>query len=162
MLITESALADSAPAGATHLLRIDRDREPGRFLLTGSQSFPLMRGVSESLAGRVAVLQLDPFSVGEVVETPGPTVEELLPVVHPPDPEPPAGRVAEAAELVALARDEGVTVFLTTHNLLEAEKVCDRVAVIRRGSLLAEGSPEEIHGGRARRVAIAGSGFTPE
>ena len=70
--------------------------------------------------------------------------------------------VALRRQLVALARDEGVTVFLTTHNLLEAEKVCDRVAVIRRGSLLAEGSPGEIHGGRARRVAIGGTGFTEE
>ena len=70
--------------------------------------------------------------------------------------------VALRRQLVELARDEGVTVFLTTHNLLEAEKVCDRVAVIRRGELLAEGSPEEIHGGRARRVAIAGTGFTEE
>jgi len=67
--------------------------------------------------------------------------------------------VALRRQLVALARDEGVTVFLTTHNLLEAEKVCDRVAVIRRGALLAEGSPGEIHGGRARRVAIGGTGF---
>ena len=70
--------------------------------------------------------------------------------------------VALRAQLVALARDEGVTVFLTTHNLLEAEKVCDRVAVIRRGSLLVEGSPGEIHGGRARRVAIGGSGLTAD
>ena len=70
--------------------------------------------------------------------------------------------VALRNQLVALARDEGVTVFLTTHNLLEAEKVCDRVAVIRRGALLAEGSPEEIHGSGAGRVAITGSGFTPE
>jgi ABC-2 type transport system ATP-binding protein len=64
--------------------------------------------------------------------------------------------------LVAQARDEGVTVFLTTHNLLEAEKVCDRVAVIRRGRLLAEGSPQEVHGGRARRVAIGGTGLTAD
>jgi ABC-2 type transport system ATP-binding protein len=70
--------------------------------------------------------------------------------------------VALRRQLVTLARDEGVTVFLTTHNLLEAEKVCDRVAVIRRGSLLAEGSPREIHGGRARRVAIGGAGFTAD
>ncbi len=68
--------------------------------------------------------------------------------------------VALRRQLVALARDEGVTVFLTTHNLLEAEKVCDRVAVIRRGLLLAEGSPKEFHGGRSRRVSILGRGFT--
>lgn len=44
---------------------IDEDRSPGRWLLTGSQSFPLMQGVSESLAGRVAVLNLLPFSTRE-------------------------------------------------------------------------------------------------
>ena len=44
---------------------IDEDRRPGRWLLSGSQSFPVMRGVSESLAGRVAVLTLLPFSQRE-------------------------------------------------------------------------------------------------
>lgn len=46
-------------------LLIDEDRRPGRFLLTGSQQFSVMRGVSESLAGRVAVLDLLPFSLAE-------------------------------------------------------------------------------------------------
>jgi len=45
--------------------RIDEDRSPGSWLLTGSQSFSLMQGVSESLAGRVAVVTLLPFSVAE-------------------------------------------------------------------------------------------------
>ncbi|MGH7802811.1 MAG: AAA family ATPase [Candidatus Binatia bacterium] len=36
--------------------KIDSDRRPGRWLLTGSQSFPLMHGISQSLAGRVAVV----------------------------------------------------------------------------------------------------------
>jgi hypothetical protein len=40
-------------------------RRRGRFLLTGSQEAPLMRGVSESLAGRAAVLQLLPLSTDE-------------------------------------------------------------------------------------------------
>jgi len=45
---------------------IDRDRDArGRFLLTGSQSFPLMAGVSESLAGRAAIVTLLPLSVCE-------------------------------------------------------------------------------------------------
>jgi predicted AAA+ superfamily ATPase len=47
-------------------MAIDEDRDArGRFLLTGSQSFPLMRDVSESLAGRVAVLRLLPLAVAE-------------------------------------------------------------------------------------------------
>lgn len=45
--------------------RIDADRRPGRYVLTGSQTFALMKGVSQSLAGRVAVLSLDPLSAGE-------------------------------------------------------------------------------------------------
>lgn len=44
---------------------IDRDRRPGRFLLTGSQAFNLMAGVSESLAGRAAVLSLPTLSLLE-------------------------------------------------------------------------------------------------
>ncbi len=45
--------------------RIDEDRKPGNWLLTGSQNFVLMQGVSQSLAGRAAVLSLMPFSVSE-------------------------------------------------------------------------------------------------
>ena len=79
--------------------------------------------------------------------------------------EPTAGLDAVAAaglreELMALAEQEGVTIFLTTHNLSEAEKLCSKVAVIRYGKMLAVGSPEELlaeHSGR--RVEIFGSGI---
>ena len=52
------------PALLSHLkMRIDAEPERcGRWLLTGSQQFGLMRDVSESLAGRVAILELPPFS----------------------------------------------------------------------------------------------------
>lgn len=50
--------------------RIDRDRRPGHWLLSGSQSFPLMVGVSQTLAGRIAVLTLDPLSVAEALRRP--------------------------------------------------------------------------------------------
>ena len=66
-------------------------------------------------------------------------------------------------ELVALVRSEGVTVFLTTHNLSEAEKVCSRVGLIRRGRLLAEGSLAELSarmGGH--RVEVIGHGFSEQ
>jgi predicted AAA+ superfamily ATPase len=46
--------------------RIDqKPREMGQWLFTGSQEAPLMQGVSESMAGRAAVLQLLPFSLAE-------------------------------------------------------------------------------------------------
>ncbi|MCL7957882.1 MAG: ABC transporter ATP-binding protein [marine benthic group bacterium] len=80
--------------------------------------------------------------------------------------EPTAGLDTPAAvglrsELVSLAREEGVTVFLTTHNLLEAERVCDRVAVIRQGKLLAEGPPEAIRGGGKRKLEVTATGIRP-
>jgi len=45
---------------------VDKNRNPGDFWLTGSQIFKLMRGVQESLAGRVAVLSLTSLSQGEI------------------------------------------------------------------------------------------------
>ncbi len=49
---------------------VDRDPVPGGVWLTGSQSFPLMRGVTESLAGRVAILNLLGFSAREADRRP--------------------------------------------------------------------------------------------
>jgi len=46
--------------------RIDRDRNPGSYFLTGSQQFQVMKNVSESLAGRIAVTTLLPFSLSEM------------------------------------------------------------------------------------------------
>lgn len=44
---------------------IDEHRKAGQYLLTGSQNFALMQGVTQSLAGRTAVLSLLPFSLSE-------------------------------------------------------------------------------------------------
>ncbi|MDD4973419.1 MAG: ATP-binding protein [Bacteriovorax sp.] len=50
---------------------VDKDRQKkGRFILTGSASFELIKNVSESLAGRVATLELSPFKVNEFEESP--------------------------------------------------------------------------------------------
>lgn len=45
---------------------VDRDRRPGRFLLSGSANFALLRGISESLAGRALYLTLHPFTRREL------------------------------------------------------------------------------------------------
>ncbi|MBF0395166.1 MAG: ATP-binding protein [Desulfobacterales bacterium] len=59
-----------APSLLRHIkYRIDKDRNPGRFLLTGSQVFPLMQGVSESLAGRCGVLNLHTLSITELLDS---------------------------------------------------------------------------------------------
>lgn len=58
-----------APGLFIHLkAEIDRDRHAmGRFILTGSQAFNLMKGASESLAGRCAILELEGMSAFELV-----------------------------------------------------------------------------------------------
>jgi len=59
---------------------VDEDRTPGRFVLTGSQQFGLMAGVTQSLAGRVAMSRLLPFSAAEIagVENGRATLDQVL------------------------------------------------------------------------------------
>ena len=61
-----------APALLPHVkMAVDKARKPGLFWLTGSQQFHLMKGVSESLAGRVGVVQLLGLSRRELLRQPG-------------------------------------------------------------------------------------------
>jgi ABC-2 type transport system ATP-binding protein len=58
-------------------------------------------------------------------------------------------------ELVANLRDEGRSIVLCTHNLDEAERVCDRIGILN-GRLLAEGTPAELRRrGRAAATRVA-------
>ena len=50
--------------------------------------------------------------------------------------------------LINIVKEEGTTVFLTSHNMAEVEKVCTRVLFLNEGRIQAEGSPREL----ARRV----------
>jgi len=66
-------------------------------------------------------------------------------------------------DLALLASQEGVTIFLTTHNLAEAEKLCDQVGVINHGRLLAVGSPSDLRSKTsAPRLYVTGQGITPQ
>lgn len=47
-------------------MAVDEDRKPGNFVLTGSQQFLLMKGLAESLAGRVGIINLHPLHALEV------------------------------------------------------------------------------------------------
>jgi len=80
---------------------IDENRKPGRWLLTGSQGFPVMRNVSQSLAGRVAVLTLLPFSCGEAAGLPAGRVSmrEWLRGLTSQPARSPAGRPSRRNEL---------------------------------------------------------------
>jgi hypothetical protein len=83
--------------------RIDANRRHhGRWLLTGSQTFALMKSVSQSLAGRVAVLALDPLSTAEAAGRPrrGSPADLLARVFAPPrrTPQAPAGATVDVAD----------------------------------------------------------------
>jgi ABC-2 type transport system ATP-binding protein len=56
----------------------------------------------------------------------------------------PQSRSALWDEVQRLATDEGVTVFLTTQYLEEADVLADRVGIIDRGRIVAEGTPDEL------------------
>jgi ABC-2 type transport system ATP-binding protein len=73
----------------------------------------------------------------------------------------PVAAAALREDLANLAKHEGVTIFLTTHNLAEAERVCQQVAVIRQGRIRAIGPPDELRARAAPpRAKIIGKGFT--
>ncbi len=81
--------------------------------------------------------------------------------------EPTAGLDPVAADdlrndLRELVESQGTTVFLTTHNLAEAEKVCDHVGILRQGVMLACARPAALgeRNGR-RRAELIGRGFGP-
>ncbi|MDE2904833.1 MAG: AAA family ATPase, partial [Acidobacteriota bacterium] len=57
---------------------VDEDPAPGRFLLSGSRNFLLMQSISQSLAGRVRLTSLLPFSLSELTLRDVPSMDELL------------------------------------------------------------------------------------
>ncbi|HEX3510215.1 MAG TPA: ATP-binding cassette domain-containing protein [Solirubrobacteraceae bacterium] len=56
----------------------------------------------------------------------------------------PQSRAAVWEDVARLARDEGMTVFLTTQYLEEADVLADRVGIIDRGRIVAEGTPAQL------------------
>jgi ABC-2 type transport system ATP-binding protein len=64
-------------------------------------------------------------------------------------------------DLARLTQQEGVTIFLTTHNLPEAERLCGLVGVIRKGRLMGFGTPASLRAVRgAPLVQVTGHGFS--
>jgi ABC-2 type transport system ATP-binding protein len=56
--------------------------------------------------------------------------------------------------VVESSRERGRTVLLSTHNLAEAEELCDRVAIMRFGRLLTVGSPAELRRSLGKTVGV--------
>jgi ABC-2 type transport system ATP-binding protein len=65
------------------------------------------------------------------------------------------------ADLAAMAERSGMTIFLTTHNMTEAEQLCDMVSVIQRGRLVTMGPPDRLTSRDSEVIRIKGAGFGP-
>lgn len=141
--LAEPAMLDEVqyvPSLFRHLKRrIDQDRRPGRFLMTGSQSFALMQHVSESLAGRCGVLEMTSLSLREATRA-FPDLADLEFLVRGGFPELYAGRFERPADWYAaylatyLERD--------VRNLRQVGDLRDfdrflRAAAFRSGTLLS-------------------------
>ena len=73
--------------------------------------------------------------------------------------------VPSARELRAIVRDlnrQGHTVIYTTHQMAEAEELCDRVAIVDRGEVIALGAVQELKAALQREGVIRISGVIPE
>jgi len=78
--------AQRAPQLFSYLQEIvDSSKEYGRFILTGSQQFGLMAGITQSLAGRIALVQLLPFTMDELYPQNPPALDTVLTTgLYPP------------------------------------------------------------------------------
>ncbi len=64
------------------------------------------------------------------------------------------------AELAALAEQTGTSIFLTTHNLAEAERLCAQIGVVSKGRLVAHGHPDALRAARGgEQIEIVGAGL---
>src|ERR671929_1590761 len=67
----------------------------------------------------------------------------------------PEARAAMWVEVQRLARQEHLTILLTTHYLEEADQLADRLAIVSRGQVVVEGTPEELKRGlRGESVTV--------
>ena len=132
--------------------------------LTGSEHMRLQGGLhglgedqirarGEQLLGRVGLDDAADRRVGGYSGGMKRRLDLALALIHEPRllflDEPTTGldiqsRSALWDEVARLARDEGVTVFLTTQYLEEADVLADRVGIIDRGKLVAQGTPREL------------------
>ncbi len=91
-------------------------------------------------------------------------VQLTLALAHSPDllvlDDPTLGldAVAKASfyeELIGELADRGVTTFLTTHDLLEVDRIADRIAILHEGRIVVEGPPEDLKAGSTSRLSLS-------
>ena len=119
-----------------------------------------MYGVSKSAAQDLAEAAIAAFQLKDFVDRQIKTysggqrrrLDVALGVIHSPQviflDEPTAGldppSRARMWQEVRRLRDEGMTIFLTTHYLDEADALCDRISIIDAGLIVAEGTPSDL------------------
>ena len=73
----------------------------------------------------------------------------------------PMGR-KEIRDLILSLRDQGRTVFFSSHILSDAELICDRVAIVNRGKLVAEGDMGKLLGTKVKDYEVVMQNLSPE
>ncbi|BCB85244.1 ATP-binding cassette domain-containing protein [Phytohabitans suffuscus] len=138
-----------------------------------------MYGIGKAEAQRRAVRALEAFQLTEFADRKCKTysggqrrrVDIALGIIHDPKvvflDEPTTGLDPQSRahmwDEIRRLRSEGVTVFVTTHYLEEADALCDRLAIMDYGEIVAEGTPDELKRDVAGDVVTVGlNGSTPE
>ena len=117
-------------------------------------------GIAKAEAHRRAARALDAFQLSEYADRKCKTysggqrrrVEIALGIIHEPSivflDEPTTGLDPQSRahmwDEIRRLRTEGMTVFITTHYLDEADALCDRIAIMDHGEVVAEGTPAEL------------------
>jgi ABC-2 type transport system ATP-binding protein len=135
LLVLHQSLAGSQGAAAERaelLELVGLPDEAARRVETMSKGMQQRLGIAQALVGGPRLLLLD----------------------EPTSALDPAGRRI-VRDLLEELRRRGVSVLLNTHLLSEVERVCDRVAIIDRGELLAEGRPDDLASSSGLEVETA-------
>jgi ABC-2 type transport system ATP-binding protein len=138
-----------------------------------------MYGLSRAEAERRTARALDAFQLSEYADRKCKTysggqrrrVDIALGIIHEPKivflDEPTTGLDPQSRahmwDEIRRLRAEGMTVFITTHYLDEADALCDRIAIMDYGLVVAEGTPDELKREISGDVVTVGlNGNTPE
>ncbi|MEU8181829.1 ATP-binding cassette domain-containing protein [Micromonospora sp. NPDC049044] len=135
-----------------------------------------MYGIGKADAQRRAVRALDAFQLSEYADRKCKTysggqrrrVEIALGIIHEPKivflDEPTTGLDPQSRahmwDEIRRLRADGMTVFITTHYLDEADALCDRIAIMDNGEVVAEGTPTELKREISGDVVLVGLDLT--